>query len=189
VERLFLLTIGIGAGHIVLGLTLGVVEALRRRNRHKLMEKAAMLLMLMALFLLLAIVADYLPDSFFTPVSALAVVALAVLICSMGNIGFFLAPLEVMETVGNILSYLRIAAIGLSSIYLAQVGNLLAGFTGNILLGLIIALLFHSLNIALSAFSPTVQSLRLHYVEFFGKFYEGGGQPYRPFKRSIPLGR
>jgi V/A-type H+-transporting ATPase subunit I len=51
--------------------------------------------------------------------------------------------------------------------------------------GLIIATLFHALNIALGAFSPTIQSLRLHYVEFFSKFYEGGGQPFRPFARSI----
>jgi V/A-type H+-transporting ATPase subunit I len=37
------------------------------------------------------------------------------------------------------------------------------------------------LNLVLGAFSPTIQALRLHYVEFFPKFYEGGGQPFRPF--------
>ena len=86
---------------------------------------------------------------------------------------------------GNILSYLRIAAIGLSSIYLAQVANELAGLAGNLLVGLIVAGLFHALNIVLGAFSPAIQSLRLHYVEFFGKFYQGGGQPFHPFQRSI----
>jgi len=184
VQSLFVLTLGIGAGHIVLGLSLGVWEAIQQRNRHHLLEKASMLVALMALFLLVAVLAGYLPRVFFTPASALLVVGLAVLIYSMGKIGLFLGPLELVQTVGNILSYLRLAAIGLSSIYLAQVGNQLAGFVGNALVGLIIAILFHALNIALGAFSPTIQSLRLHYVEFFSKFYEGGGQPFRPFKRT-----
>ena len=44
-----------------------------------------------------------------------------------------------------------------------------------------LAALFHALNLALAAFSPMIQALRLHYVEFFSKFYEGGGEPFRPF--------
>ena len=36
-------------------------------------------------------------------------------------------------------------------------------------------------SIVLGLFAPTIHSLRLHYVEFFGKFYSGGGQRYRPF--------
>jgi V/A-type H+-transporting ATPase subunit I len=185
VQALFLLTIGIGAGHIVLGLCLGVWLAVRRRSRHEVIEKAATLVSLAALFLLVAVLTDYLPDTFFTPAIALLVVGLAILMYSLGGIGVLLGPLELLGTVGNILSYLRIAAIGLSSIYLAQVANELAGVTGNLLLGLIIAGLFHALNIVLGAFSPTIQSLRLHYVEFFGKFYKGGGQPFRPFQRSM----
>ena len=48
-------------------------------------------------------------------------------------------------------------------------------------LGLIIAALFHALNLVLGTFSPTIQALRLHYVEFFDKFYEPGGEPFVPF--------
>jgi V/A-type H+-transporting ATPase subunit I len=185
VQALFLLTVGIGAGHIVLGLCLGLWLALRRHSHHEVIEKTATLVSLAALFLLVAVLSDYLPASFLTPIIALLVVGLAVLIYSLGGIGIILGPLELLGTVGNILSYLRIAAIGLSSIYLAQVANELAGVAGNLLLGLIIAGLFHALNIVLGTFSPTIQSLRLHYVEFFGKFYEGGGRPFRPFQRSI----
>ncbi len=187
VQALFLLTIGLGAGHIVLGLGLGVGQAIRQHDRHDLVEKVAMLISLAALFLLAAILADYLPNSFFTPAIALFLVGLAILIYSLGKLGFFLGPLELVGLVGNILSYLRIAAIGLASVYLAMVANALAGFVGNILVGLIIAVLFHALNIALGAFSPTIQSLRLHYVEFFSKFYQGGGQPFRPFQRSTSM--
>lgn len=182
VEALFLLTIGLGAGHIVLGLCLGLWEAFRQHKRHALIEKAAMLVSLAALFLLVAVLADYLPDSFLTPAVALLLVGVAVLIYSLGSLGFFLGPLELVGLVGNILSYLRIAAIGLASVYLALIANELAGFFGNVLIGLIIAVLLHALNIALGAFSPTIQSLRLHYVEFFSQFYQGGGQPFHPFQ-------
>jgi V/A-type H+-transporting ATPase subunit I len=137
---------------------------------------------LAALFLLVAVLADYLPDSFLTPAVALLLVGLAVLIYTLGSLGFFLGPLELVGLVGNILSYLRIAAIGLASVYLAMVANELAGFFGNVLIGLTIAVLLHALNIALGAFSPTIQSLRLHYVEFFSQFYQGGGQPFHPFQ-------
>jgi V/A-type H+-transporting ATPase subunit I len=148
------------------------------------MEKAAMLTALIAIFLLVAVLTDYLPKPFFTPILALLVVGVVLLIYSLGKLGLLLGPLELLSTVGKVLSYLRIAAIGLSSVYLAMVANKLAGLTGNILLGLIIASLFHALNLVLGTFSPTIQSLRLHYVEFFSKFYQGGGQPFTPFQRS-----
>ena len=144
-----------------------------------------MLVALIALFLLTAVLADFLPASLLTPVVALLIVALVILIYTMGRLGPLLGPLEVVGAVGNILSYLRIAAVGLASVYLAQVANELVGAVGNLFVGLIIATLLHALNIALGAFSPTIQSLRLHYVEFFSKFYEGGGQPFQPFQRSI----
>jgi V/A-type H+-transporting ATPase subunit I len=157
---------------------------LRRHSRHIIAEKSAMLVALAAIFMLVATLADYLPDAFFTPAIALLVIGVAVLIYSLGKLGILLGPLELLGLVGNILSYLRIAAIGLSSVYLAQVANELAGLSGNLLVGLIIAGLLHALNLVLGTFSPTIQSLRLHYVEFFSKFYQGGGQPFRPFQRS-----
>ncbi len=186
-ERLFLLTIGIGAGHVVLGLGLGVWAAWARRSRHELLEKAAMLIALIALFLLVGAVANFLPPFLFTPALAALIVGLAILIYSQGGIGVLLAPLELLSTMGNILSYLRIAAIGLSSVYLAQVAGALADAAGSLWVGIIIASFFHALNILLGAFSPTIHSLRLHYVEFFSKFYQGGGQAFRPFARSVTV--
>jgi V/A-type H+/Na+-transporting ATPase subunit I len=47
--------------------------------------------------------------------------------------------------------------------------------------GVLVAAFFHALNLALASFSPMIQALRLHYVEFFSKFFEDGGQPFRPF--------
>ncbi len=185
VQALFLLALGIGAGHTVLGLCLGAWEALRQRLSHVVVEKLASLLSLMALFFMAGSLTDVLPAAFFSPAVAALVVGLAMLIYSMGGLGGLLAPLELLGLIGNVLSYLRIAAIGLASVYLAHVANALAGVLGNLLVGLIIATLFHALNMALGAFSPTIQSLRLHYVEFFSKFYQGGGQQFHPFCRRV----
>jgi V/A-type H+-transporting ATPase subunit I len=76
---------------------------------------------------------------------------------------------------------MRIAAIGLAGVYLAQVANQIGSMIGSIVIGVIVASLIHALNLVMSAFSPTIHSLRLQYVEFFRKFYEGGGHPYQPF--------
>jgi V/A-type H+-transporting ATPase subunit I len=96
--------------------------------------------------------------------------------------GLLTGPLELLGSFGHVLSYLRLAAVGLASVYLAGVANTLA-VSVPLLLGVFVAALLHLLNLALAAFSPMVQSLRLHYVEFFSGFYEGGGRAFKPFGR------
>jgi V/A-type H+-transporting ATPase subunit I len=41
----------------------------------------------------------------------------------------------------------------------------------------------HALNLVLGNIDPTIQGMRLHYVEFFSKFYLGGGKPFAPFRK------
>ncbi len=182
-EPLLLFSLAVGAAHILLGLVLGIVEAGRTGRSRQLMQRLAMVVTLAGLFLITGVAAGRLPDGLVTPSVAAAVVGLVILMVLGGATGILMGPLEVIGTVGNILSYLRIAAIGLASVYLARVANEL-GATGPLWLGVIVASLFHGLNLALGTFSPTIQSLRLHYVEFFGKFYEPGGEPYAPFGGS-----
>jgi V/A-type H+/Na+-transporting ATPase subunit I len=98
--------------------------------------------------------------------------------------GGLLAPLELLKSIGNIISYVRIAAIGLTSVLLAFVANNLAGVTGDVVTGVVVAGLIHLLNIVLGVFSPTIHSLRLHDVEFFSKFIEHGGKKFAPLKKA-----
>ena len=77
-------------------------------------------------------------------------------------------------------------AIGIASVMLAMVINDLAKdfFHGGILMifvGILILIIGHTLNIAIGWLGCFLQSLRLHYVEFFTKFFKGGAHPYKPF--------
>lgn len=182
---LMLLTLALGAGHITLGLILGLFEAVKHKSRSHTLERGGTLLGLIGLFLLVAALAELIPTTLMTPAMILLLLGVVILSSSMGWIGILMGSIEFMGVISNLLSYLRIAAIGLASVFLAKVANDLAGITGSIVVGLIIATLFHALNIALGAFSPTIQSLRLHYVEFFPKFYEGGGRLYTPFHSRL----
>jgi V/A-type H+/Na+-transporting ATPase subunit I len=183
VAGLMVMTLIIGSVHVTLGLILGIWEGIKDRSRSHLLERGGMLLGLIALFLIVGVLAEILPDTLMTPALAALIIGIVLLGASLGWLGILMGPIEFIGLVGNVLSYLRIAAIGLASVYLAKVANDVAGIAGNIIVGVILAVLIHSLNLVLGAFSPTIHSLRLHYVEFFRKFYEGGGRPYIPYKR------
>jgi len=168
--------LAIGAAHVTLGIVLGIYTSVRARRHHETAERIGMLVALSALFVLVAVVAKLLPPGFMTPGVAVLIVALVLLFALQG----LLAPLHLIGAIGNVLSYLRLAAIGLASVYLARVANELA-VTAPLIVGILVATLFHALNLVLGAFSPTIQALRLHYVEFFPNFHESGGQPFEPF--------
>lgn len=185
VSSLLLMSLVAGAAHVTLGLVLGVWEAIKDRSRSHLLERGGMLLGLISLFFIVGVATNYLPQGFMTPATAGLIVGIVLLGSSLGWLGLIMGPIEFIGLIGNVLSYLRIAAIGLASVYLAKVANDVGGMAGSLVVGIIIAVLVHSLNLALAAFSPTIHSLRLHYVEFFRKFYEGGGRPYQPFRSTL----
>jgi len=98
--------------------------------------------------------------------------------------GGMLAPFELLRHVGNVISYVRIMAVGLASVLLAYVANRLAGAAGSVWVGVVVAVLLHAFNIVLGVFAPTIHALRLHYVEFFSKFIETGGKRYQPLGKA-----
>lgn len=97
------------------------------------------------------------------------------------------ALLELPTIFSNLLSYTRLVAIGLSSVGIALAGNrvfalaLDSGKPFAVVLGAFFLVFMHLVNVGLGVIGPALHSLRLHYVEFFTKFYEGGGLPYTPF--------
>ena len=110
------------------------------------------------------------------------------------GLGIILWLFDITGLLGDIMSYCRLAGVGLATYYLAAVFNMIAGLamdmmpanTGGLITGILLAttiLLFgHIFNLLLSTISCFVHSLRLCFVEFLLKFYNGGGSEYSPFR-------
>ena len=83
------------------------------------------------------------------------------------------------------LSYSRLLALGLATGVIGTVINTMGSMLGGSVIGFIlfwvIFIVGHILNMAINLLGAYVHTNRLQFVEFFGKFYEGGGRPFRPF--------
>lgn len=86
----------------------------------------------------------------------------------------------------DVLSYSRLLALGLATGVIASVVNQMGSMAGDGIVGAIAFILIfivgHTLNLAINLLGAYVHTNRLQFVEFFGKFYEGGGKPFSPFK-------
>lgn len=171
------LAVAIGVVHITLGLVLAVVTAWRRGHTREALGRGVATLMVVLTVLSLLAAFKLLPSALFTPFVIAVLVAFPILIALEGIV----AVIELLSTFGHILSYARIMALGTASVMLAIVANKMVGAMGSVVVGVIFALLFHVVNFAIGVFSPTIHALRLHSVEFLGKFFSPGGTEYRPF--------
>lgn len=90
--------------------------------------------------------------------------------------------------VGDLVSYTRLAALGLATGFIGSAFNLMIGMLGNpiakILAGSLIFVVGHLFNLFINALGAYVHTCRLQYLEYFNKFYEGGGKTFRPLKFS-----
>jgi V/A-type H+-transporting ATPase subunit I len=104
-----------------------------------------------------------------------------------GKIGQGLYELYgITSYLGDLVSYTRLMAIGLSGGSIAGAINtimkMIPGPIGVFILGPLLFVIFQTVNLLLSLLSGYVHSLRLTYVEYFSKFYDGGGRPFKPFE-------
>jgi V/A-type H+-transporting ATPase subunit I len=178
------LAVAVGIAHTLCGLVLGIFNARRTGEKGKAIECLARIVGLIGLFFIVARLARLLPPAFSTVGFGALLAFFVLMVVSMINhpMHGMILPLELLSTVGNVLSYARIMAIGMASAVLAMLANQFGGAIGNVVLAALVVILFHTLNLVLGIVDPTIQGLRLHYVEFFSKFYSAGGRAYSPFR-------
>ena len=181
IVAMLLAAVGLGVVHVTLGFVLGAIEA-RRTSRHQAVGRAVSAVMVLLVVVALLAAFAVLPSGLFTPAAIALLICFPIVILAEGILG----TIELFEALGNILSYARVMAIGTASVVLAVVANRMVGAMGSTVIGLMFALLFHLVNFAIGLFSPAIHAMRLHYVEFFGRFYAPGGRHYEPFAHWRP---
>jgi V/A-type H+-transporting ATPase subunit I len=180
--QLFLyLVLAVGIVHLIIGILTGIMEDVKHGSlKDAVFEKAWPLLALPGIALIYM-------GSIFSG-GLLAIAALAMLVVGHKSMFFF----EITGFLGDVLSYARLMALGLCTFGIAMTVNVLAEMVSSVaVVGLVAApvvfVFGHILNWIIQALGGFVHSMRLHYVEFFSKFYEGGGTDFRPFyvERSL----
>ena len=165
----------IGAVHINIGNFIGLRKAWRSRDVRELLGHAWLVIFqLGVLSILLGL------NQVATP---LLLIAIVILFYNAGPMGFF----GITGYLGDSLSYARLLALSLATGGIAMAINIMTDMMVGIpvagfFLAVICFIVGHLFNITLNTLGAFVHSLRLHYVEFFSKFYEGGGNKFKPFK-------
>ncbi len=100
--------------------------------------------------------------------------------------GAFMAVYDITSLFSDILSYSRLLALCLSTAVVAQVVNIMGSLNGftvsGTILFVIVFIIGHVFNLALNLLGTYVHTSRLQYIEYFGRFYEGGGRAFKPLE-------
>lgn len=182
IQELLILAIIVGVAHINLGVIVGFINI---KHEHGLLaaiyEKGSWILLQASV----AVLALSYMKLLLVPVWAGYIGILASVIMLYKGEGIK-GLVELPGIFSNMLSYARLMAIGLASVELALVINAFAeeffkagGFM--IIAAILLLVVGHAVNIGIGILGSFLHSLRLQYVEFFTKFFHGGGQEFKPF--------
>lgn len=184
-ETLLAIAVVFGIIHLNIGILIGFFNELKHSLKHAIYDKISWIILQIGLLII------YLGSTSmgsWTTISGFLVFLLAVGLLYKGH--GFIGIIEIPSFFTNILSYARLMAVGISSVVIAVLINDYSTYffsmgIGGVIAGVILFTLGHIFNIVLGNFESFLHTLRLHYVEFFTKFYEGGGRDFKPFGEKI----
>ena len=194
-----LLSVYVGVLHLFLGFVIGFFNVLKGHGIvAAFFEKGSWLMILTGGFLHIygfmkgtnELMAGTIPAFVVIAGVLILIVALAVFEGFGWAGGVIMGPIETFGLLANTLSYLRIMAVGVAGVKIAEISNTM-GFAsmvdafsaGDYLLVVVFFLLWIGIQafaIALGLLSPTIHAARLHFVEWMGKFYDGSGRVFSP---------
>lgn len=184
---MLLLSLGVGAAHMVTAFIIKFVILVRDGHIFDAIADVGSWL------ILFAGIGVY----FLQPTAGWTLVGIGtvMLICTQGRqeknivMRFLKGIMSLYDIVGylsDLLSYSRILALSLASAVIASVMNLLGTMgglnPGGLILFVLVFFLGHTINFLVNVLGSYVHTSRLQYIEFFGKFYEGGGRPFTPLE-------
>ncbi len=182
-----IIAVSVGVIHVLFGLVLGIINAVRTKNRHHLWEKGGILTFILGVMAAVGLSLPLVTESFgqwaLGGQAAFALLALGGFVFAVRG-GKIMGVIEIVEAVTGMASYIRIMAVGLVGAIFADAVNGIVADISNAIFAALVALILHALNFIVAAFSPTIHALRLNFLEFFGKFYETGGKAYEPFTKT-----
>ena len=184
------LAIGIGAIQIVIGLILGIVNGVRTKHKKHVWEKGGILLFLLSFIGLIALIAlgtsveQAVGNTGLLVIEAVLALGIFMGVLYAGKGGGVMGVIESVLSLSHIASYIRIMAVGLAGAIFAEAVNEIMISMGNIIIGVLLGIVLHTLNFVIACFSPAIHAMRLNLLEFFGNFYETGKEEYRPFMKT-----
>jgi len=171
----------IGLAHVNAGVVINVLHNLKRRQMWKAMSENLWFLFAQ-------------PGLFFFLVgyksAGLIFIVISLILLLMGHKA--MSMFQVTGFMGDILSYARLMALGLCTTGIAMTVNVLSGmlYTAGsigIVLAIIVFFVGHLFNFVINAIGSFVHGIRLHYVEFFTKFYQSGGTEFTPLEMRTEI--
>ena len=194
-QEYLLLSIYIGVLHLFTGFIIGLVNVYKAHGfAAAYFEKGSWILILIGGFMQCRNMVSGYNELFelqiWTALLFIGIVSLVIGLAIFEKFGWIggiiMGPIETFGLLSNTLSYLRIMAVGVAGVKIAEVSITMGWemmWSGGILsfiIGLILFTFIQIFALALGLLSPSIHAIRLHFVEWMGKFYDGSGVIFNP---------